>query len=251
MGCALALSLAACRSAGESRVAEARVDTAALASQRGTNDETSGLLRSAEAEYRQATELDPDSPDAWRALARVHLALELPREASADLKRAAELGDDGMELHLLWGRVHSMLERPSRAAAAYNAALVRMAEPDVGVLVEIASLATRRGPDRLPEAALIRALGLVELAIEQDPSCAHGWLVQAMLLETLGERARSEASYLRVVEIDDQCLPAWTNLALFRAHDGDREGLAFALEHALELEPDPERRAALAGLARP
>jgi tetratricopeptide (TPR) repeat protein len=209
--------------------------------------EDQGFSRAAETDYQTATECDPARGDAWLGLGRVRLELNCPRAAVEPLRQAIERGAPGVQPLCLLARALRSAGDPAGAAEAYVAALARVPETEVDLLVEAASLMAEGDLAEAHPGELARALGLLDLATSRDPQHAEAHFVRGVLLERSGDGPGAMKSYRRAVEVDNFHLEATTNLAVLYARAGDEKAMEM-LERALELEPSEARRAALQDL---
>jgi Tfp pilus assembly protein PilF len=81
-----------------------------------------GKARPAKMSYETASELDPDSPTAWRGLGRALLELEDYRRAETSLTKALQLDPSQSEANLLMGYAHLRQNQLPDALASFQAA---------------------------------------------------------------------------------------------------------------------------------
>ncbi len=197
------------------------------------------LLSEPSQRQRIAALLEPlyDTQGAWNELANV---LEVQLEDVADpggrvglLTRLANLYED---------RLHDV----DRAFAALSQAV--LTDPaDAELRRELARLATLRGAEReraeLLERAVAEAEGSAYLQAELLLELARLWD------EQLGELARAEGAYARLIDVDgdnpDSVLPAARALERIHLAAGEYEKLAQDLRLQIRLEHEPEARADL------
>ena len=197
------------------------------------------LLSEPNQRQRIAALLEPlyDAQGAWSELANV---LEVQLEDISDpggrvglLTRLATLYED---------RLHDV----DRAFAALSQAV--LADPaDAELRRELARLATLRGAERERAEVLERAV----LATEGSSYLQAELLLELARLwdERIGEPARAEGAYARLIEVDgdnpDSVLPAARALERIHLGAGDYEKLAQDLRLQIRLEHEPEVRAEL------
>ncbi len=208
-----------------------------------------GYLRAAEGDLERALAADPDHGESWLTLGQVRLTLSLPRKALVALVRASALGLEHPELELYLARCHRALGHLETAAEHYARAL-QEAPGDSQLLVEAASLAVSRAEEVVDPSVYERALVQIDSAVEQDPDSSYAWFVRGLLLESTQAAEGPRSSYMRALERDPSFLEAWTNLALVCRENGEEEEVRLALEQAIALEADPQRRGALERLLR-
>jgi tetratricopeptide (TPR) repeat protein len=181
-----------------------------------------GDVSGALADYTRAAELSPLDPDIYYNRGNAYVRLAKPAEAIADYSRAIAL-------------------RPDHAAAYFNRGTVRTqtGDPLAGRADWNYAAAIERDPDT--RTAMLLSTGSVAIAaapvVSSDAVSASPPMLSSVPAPT--------ATVLSA--IDTRALAA---RGVAREIDGDREGARADLQAALDLEPDPARRATIARLLR-
>ncbi len=194
-----------------------------------------GRPAEAEAAYRMAIEIDPKYSHPWNGLGnllQVHLARAADAEAA--YRRAIELNPTYSSP---WNNLGVLLQdhlgRPADAEAAYRKAIeldLQFAKPWHNLGVLLKEHLGR----------LADAEAAYRKAIELDPKFAYPWNSLGNLLKVqLGRAAEAEAAYRMAIELDPQYARPWSGLAeLLSKQEGRVSEARDCAIKALPLEPD-------------
>ena len=243
---------------------------------RGVEHHRAGRLGEAALCYRQALELDPDHPSAWRhlgaalcqagrydegAAAFTHCIRLDPREAGAfaDLARALRAAGSFEEARAAYQRAlqldpadvgswleraatHEKLEDWDGAVTAYEGAMA---------LRPAASTAARLGQALLKTGAPDEAARVFDAALLKWPDQALLHNGRGMALGALGKHAEALLAYEQAITLEPTLAEGWYNHGLAAQQCGDTERAGRDWREALHLRPAfPECLRALAELLR-
>lgn len=243
---------------------------------RGVEHHRAGRLGEAASCYRQALELDPDRPSAWRHLgaalcqagryeegagAFAHCVRLDPQEAGAhaDLARALRAAGSFEEAREAYQRAlqldptdlgswleqaatHEKLENWEGAVEAYEGAMA---------LRPAASTAARLGQALLKTGAADQAARVFDDALVKWPDEALLQNGRGMALGALGKHAEALLAYERAITLEPTLAEAWYNHGIAAQQCGDAERAGRDWRETLRLRPAlPECLRALADLLR-
>lgn len=206
-----------------------------------------GFRRAAEDCYARVVRFDPDRVLALRALAELRMELGLEQSAVAPLQRVIELTGGDARTFALLGDAQRVAGDPKAALRSYETAMARGDLP-LSTLIEASGLTLERAVREADPRAIQRALGWLELAVRRDPQSTRAHFLLALVNEELHHAEPAALHYRRAIETDPACIEALRNLAALYARMGDEGGTSEMVARALELEGDPQRRAALMNL---
>lgn len=197
-----------------------------------------GDLAKAEAEARQATELDPKHAPAYELLGRIQYRQRQVREAHATLSKAVQLNPNLLDAQLTLGEVLLLMGRTSEAARKADLVLAKR----------------RSGEALLFKAALERSQGRVDEALKwcrqamaKEPKLAEGYLLAAELLGETKDLAQAEAVLQAGVAKVAEPLPLQVSLAQVYAAQGKGEEAQGLVTGLVAKHPaDPKLRLLLA-----
>lgn len=207
-----------------------------------------GFLRAAERDLDAALAIDSSRANAWQALGRVRVDLELPLAAGEALRNARSLGAEGVEFELLLARAYDVGGARADALAAYARAFELDTELPAGALVDAAAFVLAGVDAAAREQELIWARTLVERALATDETSSDAWFLSGYLLEESGADEAAAVAYRRACELDPRSREAWTNLALVAERLALHPEARAAAIRADSLEGDRVRKRLLARL---
>ncbi len=89
---------------------------------------------------------------------------------------------------------------------------------------------SNRGAELLRDGDAARALPWLEAAVELEPELPDAWVNLGVAARRLGQPDRAESAYRRAIEVEDDFLPAYQNLAALYHLRGDRQGATELLD---------------------
>ncbi len=189
-----------------------------------------GRLEEAEAAYREALALEPQSADALHFLGVIAYQRERDGEAAALMSRSLAVNAANAPAHNNLGNALSRLGRSDEAIASYERAIEL--QPDyLDARLNLAKLLRERGK---PEEAARHYRRATELA--PDSAQAHFDLGLALHLQ--GRRGEAVPCYERAVALRPDFADAWVGLGAALRDAGEPTRARSCLEKALALEPD-------------
>lgn len=180
---------------------------------RGLNFQSAGKLHEAEQVLRQATEQNPDSPDAWHLLGLLLHRLQRIPEALTTIRRAAGLApaDATIQLHL--GVAYQDSSMLPEALACFEEA-TRLGPAQAGAFVNLGRVHRELGNLGKAEVASRKA-------VEIDPNLAGAWYNLGNCQSDFGHASGALASFERALSIDPDLLEARFARALTLLGTGD------------------------------
>lgn len=184
----------------------------------------------AEAAFRKALALAPDSVDAHYNLARTLQRQDRPEAAEPHYRETLRLAPAH---HHAANNLAIVLREQHRAMEAHQIlAKVLAAQPDfVDALVNLGVTLIHLNQPASARAALERALA-------RDPACAEAWENLGLVLADLQLAEDSAVAYERCLALVPGNAKAWTGLGLARLDRRDTVGAIAAWDRALAVDPD-------------
>ena len=209
-----------------------------------------GFRRAAETAYEHALVAAPDLDSALLSLASLRCDLELYESAIRLLEPRLQAKTSSAREYALAGKAYKALRRYGDAYKCLAQAF-ELQTPTVGQLVSAASMYADESVRKKDARAAELSRAWLERALALDPQETLGHLYLGMLAEDSGRDPEAARCYRRAVETDPACVVALTALAQIESRRGELETSRAMAKRALELEKDPDRRAALEKLAEP
>jgi tetratricopeptide (TPR) repeat protein len=204
----------------------------------------SGAPAAAEARFREALAIDPESADAHQALGTLLEEQGRADEALEHYTEAMRLGLQNVPAGLHTAVLLRAAGR-SQEAAALLAATAASAPDSAAVQAELASALEEAGQLDAALAAYDRWSSL-----EPDPRRRALALFHRSSIEAAqGSGAEAEASLRQALELDPDLAAAHFNLGTLYARRGALDDAAAHLERAVDLRPDDELAALSLGMA--
>lgn len=217
---------------------------------KGNALEAQGFRRAAETAYEHALDGGQVNKSARLSLASLRCDLELYEAALAILEPELHSDQAGAREYALAGEAYKALRRYDEAYTCFEKAFA-LEVPKPAQLVAAASMYADPSVRKKNARAAGMSRAWLERALRLDPQDTLGHLYLGQLAEDEQRDELAARCYRRAVETDPACMPALCALAEIESRRGNIElSQAIALR-ALELERDPERRAALEKLANP
>ena len=221
--------------AAEQKIADlggGRMDTAAYANASGMILEClQQRYEDAEAAYRKALELAPDSAHAWNGLGIVLDNQNRYPEAEAAYRKALELAPDLVAAWINLGIALYGQDRYPEAEAAYRKAL-ELAPDYFAAWNNLGNALDSQ--NRHPEAEIA-----YRKALELAPDSAHAWNGLGIVLDNQNRYPEAEAAFLKALELVPDYDYAHSNLAgLYLMKLGRIDAGIAELIQGLQLNPD-------------
>lgn len=205
-------------------------DNADLLNHRGVFAARLGDPAAAEASYRRAILVKPDSIETHYNLANLLRAQQRPAEAEAAYLHALTIKPDYVEAWSNLGNLLQAQNRPQDAETAYRRAIsVKPDFPDIWS--NLGNLMQAQSRPQEAEDAYRRAVAL-------KPDYAEAWSNLGVLLKAQKRMAEAEASYRRAVALRPGYAEAWSNLGVLLLEQKRLEEAETACCRAVEVAPD-------------
>jgi tetratricopeptide (TPR) repeat protein len=184
----------------------------------------------AEAEYKAAFALDPDSSDALAGLANLYMRGHRFTEAEAALRKLVVLRPDDPATHMQLGRMLAAAGQPNEAIVELQAAL-KLAPAETGVQRDLVDVYVEAGKYADAEAQC-RAL----LAAKPNDPGLHLLLGQMLLKQRQFPEAQQEL--LATVQLKPDSGPAYSDLAAAANENKNYELVIKALDARAQFLPE-------------
>ncbi len=233
--------------------------------QEGLQHYRRGDLEDAGESYRMATEIDPESVQAYVSLGSVHLRLERLNEAARAFRRAIALDPDDSMAHLGLGQTHKLLADPDsaieelttaleldpeNAEAAYTLALIHRdmgdVDEEIAALTRTVSLDPRHSPSHsrladyyLANEMYVEAVASLKAVLSGRVPVEHVHTRMAEAYYELGDLDAAENELRKEITFRPKLASPHANLARLLAEKGETVEARREIETAMELTEDP------------
>lgn len=188
-----------------------------------------GKMGEATLEYRRAIQLDPKSPKAHLALAKIFMDRRDYVAAYQQLNIVHKNAPDNREEQLMMAELTYRTGNVGEAEKEAQA-LVTQSPNDVQALIILAESALAIKDTKLASFNADRILQI-------DPKNGRGWYLKAVLQHAAGDNVESEKSLRNAISFAPDSIPAVVALAALRARAGDVAGAEAVIRQALASNP--------------